>query len=92
MTTSSFEAFREQAMAEGFDEVIVKEWAPQLCLETHTHPFDVRACVVQGEYWLTTAQGVRHLKSGDTFRLARHVPHSELYGPDGGTVWIARAN
>ncbi len=92
MMTSTFEAFREQALAEGFDEIIVREWAPQLHLETHTHPFDVSACVVRGEYWLTTEQGVKHLKAGDTFRLARHVPHSELYGLEGATVWVARAN
>jgi quercetin dioxygenase-like cupin family protein len=92
MNTSTFEIFQAQAQAEGFDEVIVREWAPYLELTTHTHPFDVSAYVARGEYWLTTNSAVKHLKAGDTFRLARHVPHAEIYGPEGATVWVARAN
>lgn len=92
MTTPTFEAFSEEAMAEGFDEIIIREWAPGLHLETHTHPFDVSAYVARGEYWLTQGQEVKHLKAGDRFRLARLVPHAELYGPEGATVWVARAN
>jgi hypothetical protein len=41
---------------------------------------------------LTANDVVQHLKAGDTFRLARDVPHAELYGPQGATVWVARAN
>jgi len=32
------------------------------------------------------------LKAGDPFRLARDIPHVEHYGPEGATVWVARAN
>lgn len=32
----------------------------------------------------------RHLHAGDTFMLARDVPHTERYGPDGATYWVAR--
>jgi quercetin dioxygenase-like cupin family protein len=92
MSTPTLEAFKEQAMAEGFDEIIVREWAPDLELATHTHPFGVRAYVARGEYWLTLGDQVKHLKAGDTFRLARDVPHAELYGAEGATVWVARAN
>lgn len=92
MNSPTFESFQTQAQAEGFDEVIVREWAPHLELTTHTHPFDVSAYVARGEYWLTANGEVQHLKTGDTFRLARDVPHAELYGPEGATVWVARAN
>jgi quercetin dioxygenase-like cupin family protein len=92
MTTPTLESFTAQSMDEGFDEIIVREWAPDLKLDTHTHPFDVSAYVVQGEYWLTVGDEVKHLKAGDFFRLARNVSHAELYGPQGATVWVARAN
>ena len=92
MTKPTFETFCEQAMSEGFDEMIIREWEPNLQLATHTHPFDVSAYVANGEYWLTLGQEVQHLKAGDTFRLKRDVPHAELYGPQGATVWVARAN
>lgn len=92
MTQLTLEAFTAQSMDEGFDEIIVREWDAHLKLETHTHPFDVSAHVVRGEYWLTVGEKVQHLKAGDDFRLARNIPHAELYGPKGATVWVARAN
>lgn len=92
MTSMTLESFTAQSLDEGFDEIIVREWDAHLKLDTHTHPFDVSAHVVRGEYWLTVGDEVKHLKAGDFFRLARHVPHAELYGPEGATVWVARAN
>jgi hypothetical protein len=88
----SLEEFTAQSMDEGFDEIIVREWEANLKLDTHTHPFDVSAHVVRGEYWLTLGDKTQHLKAGDDFRLARNVPHAELYGTQGATVWVARAN
>ena len=48
--------------------------------------------VVRGNYSLTVGDQVRQLKAGDSFRLARNVPHAEHYGPEGATIWVARAN
>jgi len=92
MHALTLEAFTARSMDEGFDEIIVREWDADLKLDTHTHPFDVSAHVVRGEYWLTLGEQTQHLKAGDDFRLARNVPHAELYGPLGATVWVARAN
>ena len=92
MNTPTLESFTAQSLDEGFDEILVREWEGNLKLDTHTHPFDVSARVVRGEYWLTVGDEVQHLKAGDCFRLARHVPHAELYGPQGATVWVARAH
>ena len=92
MNTPTLESFTAQSMDEGFDEILVRQWEANLQLETHTHPFDVSAYVAQGEYWLTMGDEVKHLRAGDCFRLARNVPHAELYGPHGATVWVARAN
>jgi len=33
-----------------------------------------------------------HLHQGDTFRVARYMPHQEKYGPHGASLWIARMN
>ena len=88
----TFEDFTALSMDEGFDEVLVREWAPSLVIETHTHPFDVSAWVIRGEFKLTVDDQEIKLKAGDPFRLARNIPHAEHYGPDGATVWVARAN
>lgn len=86
----TFEAFAAEQRAIGCDEVIERSWKPGTVIETHTHPFSVRALVVQGEMWLTVGERVQHLRAGDRFELAREVPHAERYGAEGATYWVAR--
>jgi len=86
----AYEAFEAAARAEGFDEVLVREWAPGQVVDTHRHPFAVKALVVRGEFSLTEGDRVRHLRAGDRFELARDVPHAERYGDQGATYWVAR--
>ncbi|HEY1459155.1 MAG TPA: AraC family transcriptional regulator [Casimicrobiaceae bacterium] len=91
MNQVTFEAFEKQARAQGFDEVVERKWAPSTVVESHTHPFAVRALVVQGEMWLNVdGGGERHLSPGDEFRIEREVAHTERYGVDGATYWAAR--
>jgi quercetin dioxygenase-like cupin family protein len=90
MNRVSFEAFAAQARAQGFDEVVERKWAPSLVLDSHTHPFSVRALVVEGEMWLTVGNEERHLRPGDEFAIDREVAHSERYGAEGATYWAAR--
>ena len=92
MSMPSFENFQSAALQEGFDEVIVRTWDPLTVLDTHTHPFGVKALVTQGEMWLTVGDSTQHLQAGDRFELAREVPHAERYGPQGATYWVARQN
>jgi mannose-6-phosphate isomerase-like protein (cupin superfamily) len=92
MTPISLQEFTTQALAEGFDEVLERKWAPRIVLETHTHPFALKALVVQGEMWLTVAEETQHLRAGDAFALERAVPHAERYGDAGATYWVARRN
>ena len=90
MAALTYAEFEAAARAEGFDEVLVREWNPALVLETHRHAFAVRAHVARGEFWLTEGTQVRHLRAGEGFELARDVPHAERYGAEGTTVWVAR--
>jgi quercetin dioxygenase-like cupin family protein len=86
----TYAQFEAAARAEGFDEVLVREWQPGQVLDTHRHPFAVKALVTRGEVWLTEGECTRHLRAGDGFELARDVPHAERYGADGATFWVAR--
>ncbi len=90
MTHPAFEVFAADARARGYDEVLERTWAPATVLESHTHPFALRAVVVAGEMWLTVGDDVRHLRPGDEFALERDVPHAERYGAEGATYWVAR--
>lgn len=95
--TMTFEAFKQQALAEGFDEVLERTWEPGAVLDTHTHPFAVKARVTAGQMWLTQTDASgksqkRYLTAGDEFTVALEEPHAEQYGPEGATYWVARKN
>ena len=88
----SFSEFEADAMAQGFDEVIERRWAPGLVLQPHVHAFSLNALVVQGEMWLTVGADTQHLQAGQAFELGRSIEHSERYGAEGAVVWVARRN
>ena len=90
MDRPSFDTYTRAAKADGFDEVLERTWAPSTVLESHTHPFALRALVVAGEMWLIVGDRERHLLPGDEFALERDVPHAERYGAQGATYWVAR--
>jgi predicted exporter len=92
MNDVTFATFEAEARAQGFDEVLERKWARSTVLESHRHPFALRALVVAGEMWLTVGDDVRHLRPGDSFALERDVPHAERYGAEGATYWVARRN
>jgi quercetin dioxygenase-like cupin family protein len=90
MNLPDFDTFSTQARTEGFDEVIERSWAPLTVLDTHTHPFAVKALLTQGQMWLTVNGQTQALQQGDAFSLERDIPHEERYGPEGATYWVAR--
>lgn len=92
MTQQDFQAFEESARADGFDAVLVREWAPGQVVGEHSHPFTAHAVIVEGEMWLTVADATRHLGPGDRFDLAAGTAHSERYGDAGAIYWVARRN
>lgn len=87
-----FDSFKSDALAEGFDEVLERVWAPDTVLDTHIHPFAAKALLVQGEMWLSAKGQTQHLLPGDLFELDHGEPHSERYGTEGATYWVARLN
>ena len=92
MTLPTFDQFKATSLAAGFDEVLVREWAAGQRVDSHTHAFEVSALVVRGDLVLTVVERVHHLKAGDPFTLARDTRHTEQYGADGATFWVARKN
>jgi hypothetical protein len=86
----TFPGFESEALKQGFDEVIERSWDAHVELGSHTHPFAVKAVVVRGEMWLTVNAQTRHLHPGDRFELAPNISHSERYGGEGATYWVAR--
>jgi len=92
MPDESFESFRARSLQAGADEVVERRWEPGQIVGTHTHTFDADALITEGEMWLTCGGETRHLRPGDTFHITNGTPHSEKYGPQGTTYWVARRN
>jgi len=90
MEAPSFSEFEAAARSEGYDEVVPRDWPAGAVLETHEHPFAVKAIVVAGEMWLTRGGKTQHLQPGDRFELDEGIPHAERYGNAGATYWAAR--
>ena len=88
----TFEQFKLAKTAEGFDEVLAREWEANHETPVHEHPFEAFGYIVKGEFWLTLDGKTTHLQQGDTFKVARHMPHQEKYDPHGTLLWIARIN
>jgi hypothetical protein len=87
---STFAQFEADWQARGYPDCIERVWEPGFNTGVHTHPFDVKAQVQSGEFWLTVGDQVRHVKTGEWFELDRNVPHAERYGLDGAVFWVAR--
>lgn len=90
MPLYTLEEFTEKTTADGYEGVAIREWAANSISHTHTHEFAVHAVVMQGEMWLTRAEGTQHLQVGDTFTMDSDTPHSEKYGSEGTVYWAAR--
>ena len=48
--------------------------------------------MARGEFMLTMNGTRRPLVAGGTCKVQRGMVHAEIYGPEGVTIWVARAN
>jgi quercetin dioxygenase-like cupin family protein len=86
----SFQEFEAQLRAQGFSEVMEREYRPLAVIDTHVHHFAAKGLVVRGEMWLTVGNHTQHIVAGGTFELEADTPHSERYGSEGATYWVGR--
>ncbi len=56
----------------------------------HSHPFDVRAMVLKGDFSLTREGETKRYKAGEIFTMPRGCLHYESYGPDGAVILLGR--
>lgn len=75
--------------AERFDEVVSVEREPG-SMGAHTHPFEAKALILQGELSISSGDGERVYRTGDVFHLLAGVEHEERYGPEGVSYLVGR--
>ncbi len=85
------EGFKKQLVADGYLEIVDKTIEPNLFIDTHTHPYDVRALVVEGSATITcSGEPGRSFGPGDVLELEAGREHTEAYGPQGYRFIVGR--
>ena len=83
------EAFESQMQQQGYQTVVVERPANG-SLDLHTHPFEARALILEGEITIVAEGRTQFCKAGELFQLDANVPHTETYGPTGVRYIAAR--
>jgi quercetin dioxygenase-like cupin family protein len=75
---------------EGFNEVVTVTREPNASLDVHTHPFEAKALILEGDLTIRCGDDARHYRVGDIFHLAKNIEHREDYGPSGVSYLVGR--
>ncbi len=89
MSLAEFEA---DALRDGFDDVVLREWHPGYMMAEHAHDYAVKARVVKGDLWVKCGERLQRCAVGEFFELDAGALHSEGCGPQGASFWAARRN
>lgn len=77
------EEFEQKLAGLGVQTVVEIAREANGSMDTHTHPFEAHALILDGEITIVAEGRTVHCKAGDTFHLDANVPHTEHYGPQG---------
>jgi quercetin dioxygenase-like cupin family protein len=84
------EAFTDMLTKEGFPDAVLVRREPNVTMEVHTHPFEAKALIVEGEIRIRVGDEERLYRVGDVFHLPANEAHAERYGPQGVTYLVGR--
>ena len=82
-------AFEAAARADGFD-IAERAIEPNRDVGDHTHAFDARLLILDGEFALTIAGERRVYGPGDWCDVPSGTVHAEHSGPQGARVSVGR--
>lgn len=77
MDTRDFEAGLQR---DGYLETKIKSVEPGYLSKPHSHPFDTRLLVLDGEATIVYGDGERTCKAGDVLEINAGVEHFERHG------------
>ena len=82
--------FIQTLQQEGYPQPVEVQREPNGHLDDHTHPFEVKALVLEGEIQLMIHGRTKKYVPGDIFHLGLEEVHAETYGPQGVRYLAAR--
>lgn len=87
MDRTTFEAGLK---ADGYQEIVERRMEAGATAPEHTHPFDARLLILEGEFVLGMDGASRRFGPGETCEVPANVRHAESFGPQGATYIAGR--
>lgn len=82
--------FVAQLARQGYATQVEVEREPNGMMDTHSHPFDSKALILDGEIRIVVAGAERIYRPGEVFELSNGMEHVESYGPQGVRYLVGR--
>lgn len=82
--------FEQEARRDGFLETFEKQMGPGEAKPEHSHPFDLRGIVLEGQLTIACAEAPQQCGPGETFVLNRDILHQEIAGDEGARYFVAK--
>ena len=83
-------AFEAQLQAEGFVELQTREIPGDTHNTAHSHPFEVKALMLDGELSLTCEGRTNTYRAGEVFTMAAGCEHVEQFGDTATRYLVGR--
>lgn len=84
------QVFETELKREGYDEILTGTTQGPKHNGEHSHPYDVKAMVIDGAITLAWEGRTQTFRNGEIFTMARGCPHTETFGPEGAVTLVGR--
>ncbi|MSQ19439.1 MAG: cupin [Betaproteobacteria bacterium] len=82
--------FKADLERDGFTDIDTRSIEPNLFNAVHSHPFHVRAQMLEGELVLRWEGKQKTYRAGNIFTMATGCERTEWYGPEGAKFMVGR--
>ena len=82
--------FETACHAEGYREIVDRRMRANATNSEHSHEFDARLLVLEGEMTITSEGEERIYRAGHTFAMSAGCRHAEQSGPEGARYLAGR--
>jgi quercetin dioxygenase-like cupin family protein len=84
------QVFETELKRDGYDEIVTGTTQGPRHNAEHSHPYDVKAMVIDGAITLAWEGNTQTFRPGEVFTMARGCPHTETFGPEGAVTLVGR--
>jgi len=82
--------FETECRAQGYQEIVDRKMDPNATNTEHSHEFDARLLILEGEMTVTSEGKQRTYRIGDSFAMTAGRRHAEQSGPQGARYLAGR--